>query len=77
MALLDISLPGGLDGYEVARRLRREEGLQDTLLIALTGWGLEEDRRRAVEAGFNAFCVKPTDPHDLEALLARGKIDEG
>jgi PAS domain S-box-containing protein len=71
VVLLDISLPGGLDGYDVARRLREEEELRDALVVALTGWGQEEDRRRAVEAGFNEFCVKPADAQALEALLAR------
>src|SRR5262245_33150430 len=68
-ALLDIGLPG-LDGCEVARRLRRLPGLEDTLLVATTGSGQPEDRRRCHEAGFDAFLLKPFDLPDLEGLLA-------
>jgi signal transduction histidine kinase len=65
VVLLDIGLPRGMDGYEVARRLRTQPGLEQTLLVALTGYGAEEDRERAREAGFSAHFVKPV---DLEAL---------
>ncbi|HYX24028.1 MAG TPA: response regulator, partial [Thermoanaerobaculia bacterium] len=51
VVFLDIGLPR-MDGYEVARRLREEVGLQEVLLVAVTGYGQEEDRRRAEEAGF-------------------------
>ncbi len=51
VVLLDIDLPGGMDGYEVARRLRAEQGLGEVFIIALTGFGLEEDRRRSADAG--------------------------
>jgi PAS domain S-box-containing protein len=71
VVLLDLALPGGLDGYEVARRLRREERLRDSLVVAVTGWGQEGDRRRAEEAEFDDFLVKPADPQALEAVLAR------
>jgi PAS domain S-box-containing protein len=67
--LLDVGLPGGLDGHEVARRLRREPALAGVLLVALTGWGQEEDRRRALESGFDRFLVKPVEPRTLERLL--------
>lgn len=70
VVLLDISLPGGLNGYEVARRLRKEEGLQAVELLALTGWGQEEDRRKAEEAGFDLHLTKPIDPGQLELVLA-------
>ncbi|MEO6811435.1 MAG: PAS domain S-box protein [Isosphaeraceae bacterium] len=70
--LMDIGLPG-MDGYEVARRLRQEPEFQEMSLIALTGWGQEEDRRRSLEAGFDAHLVKPVDFDALQALLARGK----
>jgi PAS domain S-box-containing protein len=66
---LDIGLPR-MDGYEVARRLRGQLGLRDATLIAVTGYGQEEDRRRAEEAGFDAHLVKPADPEALERLLA-------
>jgi PAS domain S-box-containing protein len=67
--LLDIGMPG-MDGYEVARRLRREPALGATVLVALTGWGQEEDRRRGREAGFDHHLVKPVEPRTLQNLLA-------
>jgi CheY-like chemotaxis protein len=69
VVLLDIGLPG-LDGYEVARRLRGEPGLEGVLLVALTGFGQDEDRRRALEAGFDAHLTKPADVAALTAVLA-------
>jgi two-component system CheB/CheR fusion protein len=71
VVLCDIGLPG-MDGYEVARRLRQELHLEDTLLIALTGYGQEEDRRRSQAAGFAHHLVKPVDVATLAALLATG-----
>lgn len=65
VALLDIGLPG-MDGYEVARRLRTEAGCVNTFLVALTGYGQEEDRARARASGFDAHFVKPV---DFRALL--------
>jgi len=65
--LLDIGLPK-LDGYEVAKRIR-QRGLT-ALLVAVTGWGKEEDKRRAVEAGFDVHLTKPIDLETLEKLLA-------
>jgi CheY-like chemotaxis protein len=66
--LLDVVLPK-IDGYEVARRLRAESAV--LLLIAVTGYGRDEDRRRAREAGFDHHLVKPADPaHILELLRA-------
>jgi signal transduction histidine kinase/ActR/RegA family two-component response regulator len=70
IVLLDIGLPG-MDGLEVARRLRQEIGLKDALVVALTGYGMEEDRRRSQEAGFNAHLIKPVDLQELQTLLAR------
>jgi PAS domain S-box-containing protein len=69
VVLLDIGMPG-MDGLEVARRLRRDLGLKQTLLVALTGYGGEDDRRRSQEAGFDAHLVKPIDMRALERLLA-------
>ena len=60
-----------MDGYEVARRLREPTGPDRPLLVALTGYGQEEDRRRSREAGFDHHLVKPVDPHALKDLLAR------
>jgi two-component system CheB/CheR fusion protein len=68
--LLDIDLPG-MDGYEVARRLRAEPARGGLLVVAVTGFGQEADRRRAVEAGFDHHVVKPVNPAALQKLLAR------
>jgi CheY-like chemotaxis protein len=70
VALLDLGLPG-VDGFEVARRLRQESWGKDVLLIALTGYGQEEDRRRSREAGFDHHLTKPADLALLEELLSR------
>lgn len=68
VALVDIGLPG-IDGYEVARRLRKGEHTRTIKLIALTGYGLAEDQRRVLEAGFDMHLVKPVDiNHLLEAI---------
>jgi PAS domain S-box-containing protein len=66
--LLDIGLPK-LNGYEVAKRIRQQSWAQDTTLIAITGWGLAEDRRRSQDAGFNFHIVKPVDLVALESLM--------
>ncbi len=68
VVLLDIGLPG-LDGYEVARRLRAQPAMQHGLLIALTGYGQQDDRRRAHEAGFDVHLVKPADPDAVVELI--------
>jgi CheY-like chemotaxis protein len=70
VVLLDIGMPK-LDGYEVARRIRAEPWGKGTILIALTGWGQDEDRRRSREVGFDSHLVKPLDPQALATLLAR------
>jgi CheY-like chemotaxis protein len=72
VALVDIGLPG-IDGYEVARRIRAGQGPRP-LLIALTGYGQPEDKRRATEAGFDSLLVKPVDPTALSELLATLEI---
>ncbi len=66
---LDIGMPG-MDGYEVARRLRREPNMEKVTLVALTGWGQEEDRRRSQDAGFDLHIVKPVEPEALQELFA-------
>jgi CheY-like chemotaxis protein len=68
-AVLDIGMPG-MDGYEVARRTRADPDGAGLLLIALTGWGNEEDRRRSKEAGIDHHLVKPVELDVLESLLA-------
>jgi CheY-like chemotaxis protein len=68
MALIDIGLPG-MNGYEVAQRLRGHPQLKRATLIAQTGWGQEEDRRRSKEAGFDHHLVKPVDLAALRKLL--------
>ena len=67
---LDIGLPG-MDGYEVARRIRDDKAIQQPLLVALTGYGREEDLRRAEHAGFEAHVVKPAKLAALQRLLAQ------
>jgi signal transduction histidine kinase/integral membrane sensor domain MASE1/CheY-like chemotaxis protein len=69
VVLLDIGLPG-LDGFEVARRLRKQADEDGTLLVALTGYGQEADRRRARESGFDHHLVKPVALEDLARILA-------
>jgi CheY-like chemotaxis protein len=69
IVLCDIGLPGK-DGYQVARELRELPETRSALLVALTGYGHEEGRRRASQAGFDAFQVKPVEPDALHALLA-------
>jgi len=71
VALLDIGLPG-MDGFEVARRLQERPG-KKPLLVAVTGYGQEEDRRRSEQAGIDLHLLKPVDPEQLEKLLARFK----
>ncbi len=70
LILLDIGLPG-MDGFEVARQLRRRPRFKNVFLVALTGYGRDEDRRLAEEAGFDLHLVKPVDPDTLTRLLAR------
>jgi PAS domain S-box-containing protein len=68
-AVLDIGMPD-LSGYEIAQALRQEAWARDLQLIALTGWGQDDDRRRALEAGFDHHLTKPVDPEQLESLIA-------
>src|SRR6185503_5387251 len=76
VVLLDIGLPG-LDGHEVCRRVREQPWGKDIVMIALTGWGQEDDRRRSEEAGFNGHLVKPVDYDELLQLLEVGtKVKE-
>jgi PAS domain S-box-containing protein len=68
-AFVDIGLPGGMDGYEVARRLRQEAGLEQMLLVAVTGYGTPEDVARAKEARFDHHVTKPADTDLVRRLL--------
>jgi CheY-like chemotaxis protein/two-component sensor histidine kinase len=68
--LLDIGLPK-LDGYKVARRIRAQQPDTGVVLVAVTGWGQEEDRRRSEESGFDAHMVKPVDLAALSNLLVK------
>ena len=73
LVLLDIGLPK-LNGYDVARRIRQLPWGQDVILVAQTGWGQDEDRRRSEEAGFNFHIVKPVELSRLETLLASAQV---
>jgi signal transduction histidine kinase/ActR/RegA family two-component response regulator len=77
IVMLDIGMPG-MDGHEVARRIREQREYDDVLLVALTGWGQEEDRRRSRGAGFDHHLTKPAALADLQALLGQvGERDRG
>ncbi|MFM0010010.1 PAS domain S-box protein [Paraburkholderia sediminicola] len=68
--ILDIGLPG-LNGYELARRIRHEHHDTGILLIAVTGWGQQQDKQTAEEAGFDHHFTKPVDPRELQRVLSR------
>lgn len=70
VVLLDLGLPD-MSGHEVVRRLRDDVGLVEAVVVALTGWGSEEDRRRSAEAGFDAHLTKPVALTELRNVLAR------
>ncbi|MEO8629323.1 MAG: response regulator [Betaproteobacteria bacterium] len=66
--VLDIGLPG-IDGYEVARRLRERPEMQNTIMLAVSGYGRPDDVKRALDAGFDHHLVKPADPDAIHHLL--------
>ena len=68
-AFLDIGLPG-LNGYDLARRLRELPSTKHIVLVAITGWGQEEDKQRALEAGFDRHLVKPIEPEHIYTIIA-------
>ncbi len=72
--LLDIGMPR-LNGYDAARRIREQRWSQGAVLVALTGWGQDEDKRRASEAGFDRHFTKPVNPADLERLITEARAD--
>jgi CheY-like chemotaxis protein len=69
IGFLDIGM-AGMDGYEVAGRLRSDSPVSDLFLVAITGWGQAADRERALSAGFDAHLTKPASPDEIAALLA-------
>jgi PAS domain S-box-containing protein len=69
LALLDIGMPK-MNGYEAARHIRQQPWGENVVLVAVTGWGQSEDKRRTMEAGFDHHLTKPVDPATLEKLLA-------
>jgi PAS domain S-box-containing protein len=69
LILMDIGMPN-LNGYDACRRIRELPWAKNLLIVALTGWGQDDDRRRSQEAGFDSHLVKPVDPAALELLLA-------
>jgi CheY-like chemotaxis protein len=73
LILLDIGLPK-LNGYDAARRIREERHDQRLVIVAMTGWGQEEDKRKSKEAGFDQHLVKPVDPGLLDELLESAPI---
>jgi CheY-like chemotaxis protein len=75
VVLLDIGLPK-LNGYEVAQRIREQAWGTSMFLIAVTGWGQDEDRQRSSEVGLNVHMVKPVEPAALERLLAELRRDQ-
>jgi CheY-like chemotaxis protein len=74
VVLLDIGLPE-MDGFEVARRMRQTPELSSAILVAMTGYGQEEDRRRTADAGFAHHLVKPVDPEALKRVIASAPCD--
>jgi CheY-like chemotaxis protein len=74
VALVDIGLPK-LNGYDTARRIRAEPWGKNMMLVAVTGWGQDDDVRRAAEAGFDKHLTKPVDPQALAELVAQFSPD--
>jgi CheY-like chemotaxis protein len=72
VVLHDIAMPG-MSGYEAVSSMRKDPALQDTLIIAITAFDTAEDRKRAREAGFDHFLVKPPDLHFLSSLIEHRK----
>ncbi len=74
VVILDIGMPD-IDGYEIARRIRQESWGKEMLLLALTGWGQEDDRRRAFDAGFDHHLTKPVTAAAIDKLLTEIERD--
>jgi len=73
VVLVDLGLPG-ISGYEVARRLRKHPELKNACLVAQTGWGDANDRRRTREAGFDHHLLKPLDPEELRSVITQARV---
>jgi CheY-like chemotaxis protein len=73
IVFMDIGMPG-LDGYEVCRRIRQMPSQQHVVLVAVTGWGQAQDKRRALDVGFDAHLTKPVDPDAVAQLLAGAAV---
>ena len=73
VVVLDVGLPG-MDGYEVARRLRELPETRQALFIALTGYGQKEDRSLAAAAGFDHHFIKPADPRAIHAVISQHDV---
>jgi len=73
IVFMDIGMPG-LDGYQVCRRIRQMPSQRHVVLVAVTGWGQAQDKRRAIEAGFDAHLTKPVDPDAVAQLLAGAAV---
>ncbi len=71
IVFLDIGLPAGMDGYEVARRLRADPHTANAVLVALTGWGSDDDKRKSTEAGFDFHLTKPAGADAVQAVFDR------
>jgi len=76
LMLVDIGLPG-MDGYELARNVRQDSRLKGVVLVALTGYGRDEDKRKAIEAGFDEHLVKPLTVETFQKLLGRLEARRG
>ncbi len=74
VVLVDLGMPG-MDGFEVCRRIRAASRLRQMLLVALTGWGQDEDRERSKRAGFDHHFVKPLNVQKLRALLEHSAME--
>ena len=69
IALIDVGLPHGMSGHDLARHIRAQQRFDKTILIAQTGWGRDEDRERSQAAGFNYHIVKPIDHDQLQRII--------
>jgi CheY-like chemotaxis protein len=74
IVFLDIGLPG-MSGYEVAQEIKRSETVSHPFVVALTGWGTEETKQRAREAGFDEHLTKPVEIATLERILAERSLE--